>query len=207
MEVFLERITNRADGVFLWVTVVCKSIIQGLKNHDTAEYLEERLDQHPPTIEDIYEQILLSIDTMYLFECDKIIQGLLAVDYSLSLVEFYLLRFITKDRVLSTTNSDLQASLYEPVALALDGFKSRGLDFEARDSPFYDCQSLLSYVETIVHSRCSGLVEIHADFISFSNKTAKDFSETQWFTKVVTPKTAGYEYVHSNCRVQFIEPL
>ncbi|KIW85442.1 hypothetical protein Z517_00832 [Fonsecaea pedrosoi CBS 271.37] len=50
----VDEVVVRADGVFLWVTLVVKSLLRGIKNEDNWETLMERLDQLPSEIFDLY---------------------------------------------------------------------------------------------------------------------------------------------------------
>jgi hypothetical protein len=42
-EVLIEDVTQKASGVFLWVRLVVKSLLEGLRDGDTVEDLRSRL--------------------------------------------------------------------------------------------------------------------------------------------------------------------
>ncbi|KFY82782.1 hypothetical protein V498_08454, partial [Pseudogymnoascus sp. VKM F-4517 (FW-2822)] len=60
-----EEIVSAADGVFLWVELILKSLIIGLGNLDDIAQLRERFSRMPPEIEGLYKYMLKDIDTMY----------------------------------------------------------------------------------------------------------------------------------------------
>jgi len=49
---------QKASGVFLWVTLVVKILLRGLRNGDDIERLLKHLDQLPSKLEDLFKQIL-----------------------------------------------------------------------------------------------------------------------------------------------------
>ncbi|KAF6828989.1 hypothetical protein CPLU01_08219 [Colletotrichum plurivorum] len=50
-------IARKSAGVFLWVTLVIRSLLAGLSNHDRVEDLQRRLDELPVDLEEFYERI------------------------------------------------------------------------------------------------------------------------------------------------------
>ena len=63
-----EQIVDRAEGVFLWVSLAVKDQIRGLRNDDSPEQLQERLARLPNEIEGIYTRMLDRVDKLYLRE-------------------------------------------------------------------------------------------------------------------------------------------
>jgi hypothetical protein len=61
----LEEITNRAQGVFLWVLLVVNSLLEGLTNGDSIALLFSRLRRVPTDLESFFGHILNSIDDIY----------------------------------------------------------------------------------------------------------------------------------------------
>ncbi|RDW92277.1 hypothetical protein BP5796_01671 [Coleophoma crateriformis] len=54
----VKDIVNRANGVFLWVRLVVKSLREGLGNYDHLADLQDRLDELPRYLEQLYEHTL-----------------------------------------------------------------------------------------------------------------------------------------------------
>ena len=60
-----DRIVEKADGVFLWVSLAVKDQIRGLRNGDGPEMLQKRLALLPSEIEGVYSRMLHQIDRPY----------------------------------------------------------------------------------------------------------------------------------------------
>ncbi|KAI1852341.1 hypothetical protein JX266_002519 [Neoarthrinium moseri] len=61
----VEKITSRAQGVFLWVKLVTQSLRDGMTNYDTPNDLQKRLESLPSDLESLYKVILDSVDQVY----------------------------------------------------------------------------------------------------------------------------------------------
>ena len=59
------NIVERAEGIFLWTSLVTKSIRTGYLNKDDEETLKKRLNKFPKGLESLYSHMLLSIDDLY----------------------------------------------------------------------------------------------------------------------------------------------
>lgn len=59
------KITERAEGVFLWVELAVSDQIQGLNNDDTPQQLRQRLEQFPSQMEKVYTLMFQNIDPVY----------------------------------------------------------------------------------------------------------------------------------------------
>jgi hypothetical protein len=56
---------RKAQGVFLWVFLVVRSLLDGLSEDDDIAMLQSRLRALPPTLEEYFELMLRSIDPVY----------------------------------------------------------------------------------------------------------------------------------------------
>lgn len=61
----VEEIVQRAQGVFLWVRLVVRSLRQGLVNNDPVSLLQKRLRALPTDLEPFFEHILNSVEDIY----------------------------------------------------------------------------------------------------------------------------------------------
>jgi hypothetical protein len=61
----IEDVAQKSRGVFLWVTLVVRSLLGGLSNFDHISDLQRRLDDLPSDLELFYEKMLGSIDPFY----------------------------------------------------------------------------------------------------------------------------------------------
>ena len=60
-----DEIVRRAEGVFLWVKLAVRDQLEGIRNHDDANQLLERLYILPDEIEGVYLHMLQKIDKVY----------------------------------------------------------------------------------------------------------------------------------------------
>lgn len=62
----IEDVVRKASGVFLWVSIVASSLLEGIKYGDRVSDLQQRLSQLPPDLESLYDRILHNLDPFYL---------------------------------------------------------------------------------------------------------------------------------------------
>jgi hypothetical protein len=70
----VEEIVSKADGVFLWVKLVVKSLLSGLGKHDDISDLQHRLLLLPSDLEKLYGLMLNRIDPIYMVRASTIFQ-------------------------------------------------------------------------------------------------------------------------------------
>ena len=71
----INRIVESSSGVFLWVSLVVKSLLKGLTNHDKLSDLERRLGELPPELEGLYSHMLSSISPpFYMEQASRLLQ-------------------------------------------------------------------------------------------------------------------------------------
>lgn len=75
-----NQIVERAQGVFLWVVLVVKSLLEGLTYADTIDDLRLRLDAFPPDLDAFFQQMLDSIPVIYRKQTTRIFQIALVLD-------------------------------------------------------------------------------------------------------------------------------
>ncbi|KAH6884884.1 hypothetical protein B0T10DRAFT_577280 [Thelonectria olida] len=84
----LQEITDRAQGVFLWVTLVCDNLLRGLSNDDSLKTLQKRLHSLPTDLDDYFGQMLSRLDPVYLGYCVEMLQLVMASRRPLSVRVF-----------------------------------------------------------------------------------------------------------------------
>lgn len=62
---FIEEILDKAQGVFLWVFLVVRSLLRGFGQHNDIAILEKRLSELPSELEGYFARILNSIEDVY----------------------------------------------------------------------------------------------------------------------------------------------
>jgi hypothetical protein len=73
-----SEVIEKAEGVFLWVQIVVKSLLLGIRQEDDIEMLRQRLIAMPPRVEDLYLHIISLIDPIYMTWASKTFQILRA---------------------------------------------------------------------------------------------------------------------------------
>jgi len=73
-EALMEEIVSKANGVFLWVRIVIRSLSEGMVNRDSIHELLARLRELPTEIELLYEHLLGLIKSVYLQWTCKVVQ-------------------------------------------------------------------------------------------------------------------------------------
>lgn len=71
---FVREIVTKADGVFLWVKLVVRSLLNGLNNGDSIADFDRRLHELPSDSESLYTYMFNSISSRYLAEGSQIFQ-------------------------------------------------------------------------------------------------------------------------------------
>ncbi|KAI8715151.1 NACHT domain-containing protein [Fusarium sp. LHS14.1] len=83
-----DLVVERADGGFLWVYLVIRSLERGLVHADNYPELRKRLDALPSDLEKYFQQMLKSIDPFYKDQTLRIFQTAIAAEQSLPLLGF-----------------------------------------------------------------------------------------------------------------------
>ncbi|KAH8804493.1 hypothetical protein F5884DRAFT_754102 [Xylogone sp. PMI_703] len=58
----VDRIVEISEGVFLWARLVVRSLLPGILRHDTAQALEKKLEIIPRDLNNLYDQLLDSLE-------------------------------------------------------------------------------------------------------------------------------------------------
>ena len=81
-----QEIVEKAQGVFLWVTLVVASLQQGLRDGDSISDLMRRLKALPSDLEAYFKRLLESLDIQYRKEAAKLFQIVLRATRPISLM-------------------------------------------------------------------------------------------------------------------------
>ncbi|CAH0004044.1 unnamed protein product [Clonostachys byssicola] len=153
-EYLVNEIVDRADGVFLWVILVVRSLSEGLTNADTVSMLHQRLQQLPSDLERFFTHILDGVDETYREGTAKAFQMAMAAVYPLPLWAF---------SIFNENETDLACK----TPMTADEIREQ--------------TELLS---TRLNARCKGLLEVRlsssSDYpdlhrVKFLHRTVRDF--------------------------------
>ena len=132
-KLLVDQIAWKASGVFLWVILVVKSMLDGLCNHDAIPQLLERVDDLPDTLENLFESMLSRTELRYQSEALRIFRIMEASRVSYHSIPALQLWYAHDDLV-----KDMS-----------DHFQSLG-----------DVMARLDDIDRRLQSRCAGLLEI-----------------------------------------------
>ncbi|KAJ4266003.1 hypothetical protein NW762_003976 [Fusarium torreyae] len=62
VELITESLVNKASGVFLWVVLACRSVVEGCNDYSTVSELKHRVDELPQEVEDLLQYLLDQIN-------------------------------------------------------------------------------------------------------------------------------------------------
>ena len=178
-------IVNLAQGVFLWVTLVVRSLLRGLKNADDISDLQGRLRRLPPDLEAYFQHMFDSIDDFYHEQTARIFQ--LTVEAI---------------RPLSVT------------AVSYCEKEKKDLDyaFKLKTRPLSDAEIEGTYetIQTRLNARCRDLLEVNTDpnanlyfryKVDFLHRTVRDFLKTPHMRRMLASWTdKNFDAKQSLCR-------
>ncbi|KAH8774771.1 hypothetical protein F5883DRAFT_547581 [Diaporthe sp. PMI_573] len=62
MDQLIQQILSKAQGVFLWVTLVLRTVRESLLNGDSLDMIQRKIDRLPEELEQLFQRIVDSID-------------------------------------------------------------------------------------------------------------------------------------------------
>ena len=70
----VSGLISKASGVFLWVVLACRSLLSGFASFDRISELQQRIDELPPELEHLFEQMLMKTESRYRFQASKLLR-------------------------------------------------------------------------------------------------------------------------------------
>jgi len=160
-KVLVQRIADKADGIFLWVALVVKSIRELLNNGYSLSTLEQQLDSLPGGLEKLFKYILDSMDNLARKRAYQSFAVILkatsyAFDVSLLLYSF------------------LEEYQIDPEFAIQSSFPDPRLDSTAEEARLDASRKRLN-------GCCKGLLEASGfeNYISFTHRSVPEFLETR----------------------------
>lgn len=182
---FEKEICNKAQGVFLWVKLVVRSLLDGVGNSDRLADLRARLDALPADLEELYHHMMAKIEKIYLEGASQVFQ----------LVQ-------TARQVQSMKRNDDQRTTPVTVlllGLALEGTSGVAVNAASDNWTAQKLSSLCDVMRRRLQTWCAGMIEV-PDFIwnrvdpldpnaalrtkitwevAYLHRTARDFIESK----------------------------
>ena len=166
----IDAVVRRAEGVFLWVTLTCSSLISGLVAGDHLSDLRSRVDACPKKLEGLYAHMLEQIEPLYKEHASRLFQ-IMHAHYKIGIGYISARRF----RFAGFSVDKVIASEISPVDLkqAESDLKSLDLCLKSR------CTGLLELIDnpSITDDEYSGADEMVK--VEWIHRTAREFLEKE----------------------------
>ena len=164
----LEAIAQKAEGVFLWVNLVVRSLLSGVVNGDRVLDLQKRLEALPPDLEHLYEKMLSSLDPFYFEHASQFFQIIRVAKEPPSL--------------LSLSFADEELEFVQDCKVHSLGDEERTLRADI--------------MRRRLNSRCKGLLEVAREREAFISNLSLMAHEDQPTTSVLHPADLTVQYLH-----------
>ncbi len=67
-------LVQKASGVFLWVVLACRSLLEGFANFDRWSDLQRRIDELPVELENLFQHMLCKVEVRYQADAAKFLK-------------------------------------------------------------------------------------------------------------------------------------
>ena len=165
----IKDIVEKAQGVFLWVILVVRSLLTGLRNADRVCDLQKRLRDFPETLEKFFSHMIASIEPVYREQTAQAFKYALEAVEPLSLMTYSFLDEEDLDAVvtapLNPITSQQLLSRQDDMRRRLNG-RYKGLLEVARRKKY-----------TIQARTC--MDPFHTPTVVFLHRTVRDFLHTK----------------------------
>ena len=177
------EITEKADGVFLWVFLVINELLKSLLNHDDYSTLLRRIRGIPPGLEPYFKYMFDNLDQFYKFETAQILRAAVVSTYELPLLALSV--------IFST----------EPMAVQLLSHEKPGLQ-EVDIGNFEDI------LERRMVGCCGDLLETKDRRINFLHRTVRDFLATAEMTAELDGRAGkAFDIDVTMCRMAIVDVM
>ncbi|KAF2815302.1 uncharacterized protein BDZ99DRAFT_356608, partial [Mytilinidion resinicola] len=160
----IDDITSKAQGVFLWVFLVTKSLRDGLTNGDTMQDLRKRLESLPTDLERFFKHMLEVVDPIYYEKMASFLSIAVNAKQPLHFLIYSMHEYEHDDEEFAVTMPVSELSQAE-----LDALQD-------------ECRRR-------VNARCGGLLSIKGAFVEFLHRTVRDFLFTREMSDYLGAKT------------------
>ena len=186
----VEELEDRAQGVFLWVTIVVRSLLRGLTHADDVSDLQRRLREFPAELNPFFQHIFDTIDPFYREQTAQIFLVNLEASTPLSVIA---LQFIEDER------------------------RRPDYIFELEIRPYSnkEIEDIYDTVKRRLNARCKDLLEVNVDpylhpfcgyRVEFLHRTVRDYLIAPQMRNILNGWAAkGFDAISSLCRAHLAQ--
>lgn len=176
----VQEITDKADGVFLWVFLVINELLKSLTNHDDFHTLRKRLHRIPPTLEAYFQHMFDTLEEFYQTETAQFFRVAIEAPHYVPVLCFTVLQ------------------PHDPLAVRI------ATDFRS----VVDASNRYNMEERLrkrIQGRCRDLLEVKGHKVSFLHRTVKDFLSTPEMEELLDSRVGeSFDLDTSMCLVSMI---
>ena len=176
----VDEIVRKAHGVFLWVYLVVRSLLDGLSNDDDLSRLEQRLKYLPDDLDEYYQHVMNRIDPIYRKETARILRMFLCAEQPIPL--------LCLPPALETSSYqtvDEEAARSAAWAIKSNGTIRKQLHARCRDFLQVEPDPIAKCIARYHHVHLDDLV--HCQYrVDLLHLTVKDFLKTSAVTQQLT---------------------
>ncbi|KAI1651407.1 uncharacterized protein F4817DRAFT_130607 [Daldinia loculata] len=152
----IEKITERAAGVFLWVCLVTRELRNGLTEYDSFSDMRRRLNNIPSDLEVFFKQILDSVEPFYHQKLATTLRIALAARQPASFLVY-------------SFHDDEDEDPDYALKLPVESLSARRIEIKKKQ------------ISRRLNGRCRGLLEFNPNsgYVEFLHRTVMDYLRTQ----------------------------
>ena len=169
----VQEIVDKARGVFLWVVLVTRSLLNGVRNGDRISDLQRRLREFPETLENYFSQMYFSIEETYREQTAQTFKFVLAAaGGQVSQLSLILFSFLDEE--------DLDAAVVDPCSDPLTESEISSRQDVMRRRLIGRCKGLVEVIEIEDNFSHDGYVQkLLNPVVDLIHRTAHDFLATR----------------------------
>lgn len=158
--------TFRLQGVFLWVRLAVRSLVEGLRNRDSLVLLRHRLHEFPSDLDSFFRHMFDSLESIYQPRLSHMFQVALAAGEPLSLLAYWFVDQIDDDPDIALGPSAISLGTSEHFEIVEDmKYRINGRSKGLLEAPHI---STYGYGSDLFHS-------LDTTRVDFLHRTVKDF--------------------------------
>lgn len=186
VDALLLDIVTKARGVFLWVEIVVRSLIEGLTNEDQLSDLQSRVDTFPEELEDLYGHMMKKVNPIYSKQSSRL---------------FRIMRAFQARRYGEGHHDPMQARLTVRKLMFASRDAQMALESEVGPLTLEEQRAQYRSLELRLKTHCSGLLEIvHKEFMGLWYP--KDLPDCPQLKEL----ESSVEYIHRTARDYLGQP-
>ena len=182
-----QEIVTKAQGVFLWVSLVVQELLKGLRNEDRLSDLQRRLQEMPPGLEKYFAHMMGTLDIFYLEQAHQLCQVALQGSHSSSLLTYYFVHEEDPDHAMKLRIRALGAG---------------------------ELCGRLDFMERRLNTLCKGLLEVQkfpgqvtffSHRVEFLHRTVRDFLQTDVLANMLMATREPFDVHMAICKAFLAE--